>query len=133
MSNDHTPHQCPAGYEVRRDGSIWSVEGKWRGLGPRQMIPYRDSHGYLMVRLSSDKARKAFHVHNLVAGEFLPSRPTPAHEIRHLNGDRLDNRAGNLTWGTRKDNADDRARHGRTSHGAKHSAAIKQGLGSRHG
>ncbi|MGA0525000.1 hypothetical protein ACO2WH_24370, partial [Escherichia coli] len=32
----------------------------------------------------------------------------------------------NLEWGTRKENADDRERHGRTSRGEAHSAAIRR-------
>lgn len=34
-----------------------------------------------------------------------------------MNGDRLDNRASNLTWGTRSENAFDRNRHGTGSRG----------------
>lgn len=119
----HTP-----GYEVTRDGKVFSTEHNWRGYGRRELTPTPDSDGYLCVRVSINGSRAKVRVHRLVAWEFLPPRPDPFHEIRHLNGDKLDNRAENLAWGTRKDNAADRDAHGRTSRGPGHSAAIRAGL-----
>lgn len=118
----HTP-----GYEVTRDGRVFSTQHNWRGYGRREITPVSDRDGYLCVRLSINGVRAKFRVHRLVAWEFLPPRPDSFHEVRHLNGDKLDNRAENLAWGTAKENADDRARHGRTSRGASHSAAIRAG------
>jgi hypothetical protein len=60
-----------------------------------------------------------------VAAQFLPERPSPEHEVRHLDGNKDNPHADNLAWGTRKENADDRERHGRTSRGSAHSAAIR--------
>ena len=61
----------------------------------------------------------------IVAAEYLPPRPSPKHEIRHLDGNKNNAHCDNLAWGTAKENAEDRERHGRTSRGASHSAAIK--------
>lgn len=70
-------------------------------------------------------------------GAFLAPRPSLAHQLRHLNGNKLDNRAVNLAWGTAQENIDDRERHGTTARGervgtavltAKEVAAIKRGL-----
>lgn len=123
----HTP-----GYEVTRDGRVFSTTG-WRGLPRREMAQDLNSHGYLRVRLVHDGRRVVRLVHVLVAQAFLPPRPSPNHEVRHLDGDKMNNSAANLAWGTRKDNAADRERHGRTSRGERHSAAIRAGLEARHG
>lgn len=116
----HTP-----GYEVTRDGKVFSTDYNWRGHGVRELAQSLNSHGYPSVRLSLDGKRSRYLVHKLVAQNYLPPRPSVAHEIRHLNGDRSDNRVENLAWGTRKENALDREMHGRTSRGEKHSAAIR--------
>ena len=119
----HTP-----GYEVTRNGQVFSVASNWRGSGRREMRQTLNASGYPSVRLVVGGKRKRFAVHWLVARDFLPPRPTPQHEVRHLDGNQMNPDAGNLAWGTQKENADDRERHGRTSRGAVHSEAIKRGL-----
>jgi hypothetical protein len=58
-------------------------------------------------------SRYEFAVHRLVAEIWLPD-PLPGQiQVRHLNGDPFDNRLENLAWGTARDNAEDRMRHGR--------------------
>lgn len=89
--------------------------------------------GYPSVRIYVDGKRKRIAVHVLVAREYLEPKPSPDYEVRHLDGNKCNPNVGNLAWGTRKENADDRERHGRTSRGEKHSAAIKFGLEARHG
>lgn len=123
MESKHTP-----GYRVTDEGRVFSTEHNWRGYGERELsqLPHKD--GYLTVRLVIDGKRKRFAVHRLVAAQYLPPRPSDQHEVRHLDGDKTNNRASNLAWGTRKENADDRERHGRTSRGPAHAEAIKRGL-----
>ena len=116
----HTP-----GYEVTCDGRVYSIDHNWRGYGKRELIQQINSHGYPSVRLSINGKRVRKLVHTLVAACFLPGRPSLLHEIRHLNGNKTDNRAENLAWGTRKENAADREAHGRTSRGQSHSESIK--------
>lgn len=113
------------GYEVTRDGRVFSLKN-WNGQGRRELKP-ANADGYLRVCLTINGIRKSRLVHQLVAAEFLPPKPTPRHEIRHLDGNRQNNRDTNLAWGTQQENADDRERHGRTSRGAAHSAANKRG------
>ena len=119
----HTP-----GYEVTPDGRVFSVASNWRGYGKREMIQTPNTDGYPSVRLTIDGKRARLAVHRLVAAAYLPPRPSRHHEVRHLDGDKWNCAASNLAWGTRKENADDRERHGRTSRGASHSAAIKHGI-----
>lgn len=118
----HTP-----GYEVTETGDVFSVGSNWRGYGKRKLIAFLWD-GYLYVRLTIGGKRKKHYIHKLVAAKFLPPRPSLLYEIRHLDGQKTNNHISNLVWGTRKDNAEDREKHGRTSRGIKHSIAIKQGL-----
>lgn len=127
MSAKHTP-----GYEVTRDGRVFSVASNWRGYGRRELRQDLNDDGYPSVRLTIDGRRIRYAVHVLVANAHLPPRPSNRHEVRHLDGDKMNPHADNLAWGTQKDNAADRERHGRTSRGPRHSAAIKAGLEARH-
>jgi len=120
MTEKHTPI-----YEITRDGRVFSIISNWRGMGPRELSQLPDDDGYASVRLTIDGKRKKLAVHRLVAAKYLPPRPSKAHEIRHLDGDRMNPHAENLAWGTRKQNAEDRERHGRTSRGQRHGDAIK--------
>lgn len=125
MSVKHSPLEF---YVVTRDGRVFSIAHDWRGYGRREMRQHRNRYGYPYVRLALNGGRELWCVHRLVALAYLPSRPSPQHEIRHLNGDPADNRAENLAWGTRKENAVDKERHGRTSRGKRHSEAIRRAL-----
>lgn len=103
------------GYPVTAAGDVIADTG-WRGYGPRTMET-SERGGYLSVRLTKGSKRKNVAVHRLVAEAFHGPRPSPVHQVRHLNGRRFDNRAANLAWGTAADNARDRDRHGRTARG----------------
>ena len=116
----HTP-----GYDVTRDGRVFSTTTNWRGYGPREMQHTPNYDGYPSVRLLINGKRTRLAVHILVAREHLPPRPSTAHEVRHLDGNKLNPHADNLAWGTAKENAADRERHGRTSRGASRGAAIR--------
>lgn len=115
------------GYEVLPDGRVFSSLN-WRGYGRREMQQTLNADGYPSVRILIDGRRKRIAVHRLVAQQFLPPKPSPTHEIRHLDGSKTNSAVWNLAWGTQKDNAEDRQRHGRTSRGASHGEAVKRGL-----
>ena len=51
-------------------------------------------------------------VHSLVAATFLGPCPK-RHEVRHLDGNGVNNRKTNLAYGTRSENNKDIVRHGR--------------------
>ena len=123
MSAGHTP-----GYEVTHDGRVFSLDSNWRGLGRREITQTLNSDGYPSVRLLVNGKRKRFTVHGLVTKTHIGPQPIPGHEIRHLDGNKLNPHADNLAWGTTKENAADRDAHGRTSHGEAHSQAVKGGL-----
>lgn len=52
------------------------------------------------------------YVHHLILETFVGPKPSPKHMTRHLDGNRRNSRLSNLVWGTCKENAEDRARHG---------------------
>jgi hypothetical protein len=115
----HTP-----GYIVTAEGRVFSVASNWRGYGEREMRQSLNADGYPSVRLTIDGKRTRLAVHRLVARDYLPPRPSLAHEVRHLDGDKTNSAARNLAWGTRKENAADRERHGRTYRGERHHSTI---------
>lgn len=116
------------GYRVTADGTVFSFGTNWRGYGERALAQHMNSRGYLGVRLTVNGKRMTHPVHRLVAIAFLPKRPSAKHQIRHLDGNPLNNNASNLAWGTAKENAEDRELHGRTARGFKHSEVIKRGI-----
>lgn len=115
-------------YEVTPEGRVFSLDSNWRGYGKRELTQQLNSHGYPSVRMYVDGKRKRMLVHSLVAKQYLPPRPSELHQVRHLDGNKSNNNASNLAWGTAKENADDRKSHGKTSCGIKHSKATRRGL-----
>lgn len=79
---------------------------------PRPVRPVTDARGYLRIAYRPAAGRRRTErVHVLVLHAFVGPRP-PGAECCHNNGDRSDNRLSNLRYGTRKENAEDRSRHG---------------------
>ena len=65
---------------------------------------------------------QAVRVHCLVAAAFLGPRPA-RNDVRHLDGDRGNNVAANLAYGTRAENMADAIGHGTTMRGERSAAA----------
>lgn len=126
MSAAHTPR-----YEVTCDGRVFSLDTNWRGYGQRELTQELNNDGYPSVRIIVNGKRVRYAVHKLVARTHIGPQPAPGYEVRHLDGNKMNNHFRNLAWGTRKENADDRERHGRTSRGPSHSTAIKSGIEAR--
>jgi len=118
-------------YDISQDGTIYSRKN-WRGRGKISLCCHPNSNGYLRVKLSTNTISKTYMVHVLVAVKYLPKRPSINHQIRHLDGNKLNNHKDNLMWGTAKENAEDRELHGTTSKGIKHGKATKESLLSKY-
>jgi hypothetical protein len=114
------------GYRVGDDGSVWSCVRKgdhreivltdeWHRLKPN---PQRSGH--LNVQLGKGDQRR---VHRLVLEPFVGPCPEGM-QCRHLDDDPANNRVDNLYWGTPKQNAADRARHGGYPKGEKAMHAV---------
>jgi len=117
-------------YKITGDGKVLSVTSNWRGYGEREMTQTLNSDGYLSVRLIIAGKRRRMSVHKLVALEFIGHRPVNT-QIRHLDGNKLNNHKDNIAYGTALENAMDREKHGKTSRGLIHSQKIKQGIYAR--
>lgn len=93
--------------------------GRIRSFSPMSRIGngilrQHDCSGYLRVSLYRKGVHrpKLYLVHRMVLLAFVGECP-PGQQTRHLNGNSKDNRLTNIKWGTRKENARDRLRHGR--------------------
>jgi len=75
------------------------------------MKPAPNPDGSLYVNLSRDGKYKSFKVHCLVALTFIGPRPEGL-DVRHLDGDQVNNNLANLAYGTRSENAGDMVLHG---------------------
>ena len=88
-------------YSVSDQGRVSSRKyGKWL-----VMKPARDSQGYLCISLCDGSGKKrTTKVHQLVVAAFLGPKPTPGHEINHIDGVKTNPRVDNLEWVTKSEN-----------------------------
>jgi len=112
-------------YAAGSDGYIYSYSRA--RTNARKPCPFRlaecvNNNGYPHVSLIAG-GKKSVAVHTLICRAFHGPKPAPTHEVRHLDGDRCNNRPENLCWGTPAENEADKRRHGRTALGEKHGAA----------
>lgn len=109
-------------YRVGDDGSVWS---RWK-IGARRGSGYGEwrlvrtpvgTHGYRHVNLHDGQGgSQGRTVASLVCEAFCGLRPEGM-EVLHKNGDREDDRADNLRWGTHAENVDDQIQHGTVANG----------------
>lgn len=96
-------------YEASSNGEIRSKkrviqysDGRERLYESRTLSPTLRV-GYKSVNLRNEEGLFSKKVHCLVAAAFLGPKPS-GFDVRHKNGDKLDNRAVNLEYGTRSEN-----------------------------
>jgi len=83
-----------------------------------------DQDGYLQVTLNENGEKKAQHIHKLVCVAFHGHAPSPQHQVRHLNGNKLNVHPDNLCWGTSAEQHEDQARHGTGTAGERNPRAL---------
>lgn len=116
--------QCPA-YDV---SSLGRVRRARPGIRTRVGLILRPNKTggkgrYLGVTLVMNGERQYATVRRLVCEAFHGLPPSPSHETAHLNGDSRDNRAENLGWVLRVENARHRDMHGTSLRGERGSGA----------
>jgi HNH endonuclease/NUMOD4 motif len=109
-----------ARYEVSNLGRVRSVTRVVKQLVSKKMISYvkhgrilsaaPDGRGYLKYGFRKDGAYYNYAAHQLVTAAFIGPMPEGM-QVRHLNGNKEDNRLENLVYGTAKENSEDRERH----------------------
>jgi len=123
-NTDHIEWRFIPGYEgvysVSNTGMIRSEErliynnkqgGKF--LRPAKILKLRPNQsGYWMTGGHYNGNPVVIHVHQAVCKAFHGTQPTPKHEVRHLDGNPVNNNSYNLAWGTRSENIADAKRHG---------------------
>ena len=112
-------------YQVSDCGRVRSLDRTVPGSKPEQttrvmrgkiLAASVRKNGYRMVELSAPGGvLKRAYVHHLVLLAFVGPRPEWCEEIRHLNGIKIDCRLANLEYGTCRENAEDRKKHGQTA------------------
>lgn len=115
-------------YEVSSTGRVRGLERHVRtganGLRktPGRVLAFDVTNGYARVTLQSCGVSRKYFAHSLVAASFIGPRPYDF-QVRHLDGDRGNNNVLNLAYGTAKQNAADKVRHGRAQNGVRHGCA----------
>ncbi len=89
-------------------GDIWSrAKGEWKRLKGSPT-----SKGYLSVTPAKDGKYVTRTIHRLVCETYYPELH-PGTQVRHLDGEQLNNAPENLSWGTQEENWTDRIWHGK--------------------
>ena len=112
MSGDMVPVAGAPYYYVTPDGRLLSTHRADRlGAKAGELHEVRGGvakNGYVVVRLKwEDGKYRTRTIHSLIADAFLGPRPPWHQEIRHLDGNKRNNTASNLAWGTIADNQGD--------------------------
>jgi len=102
-------------YIVSNFGEVWSLDHyDRRGVFHHGQLLKLSTHefGYPVANLKRDNVQRSTPVHVLIAAAFIGPRPE-GHQVRHLDGISQNTYLMNLDYGTRKQNQQDMARHGR--------------------
>ena len=99
-------------YEVSVDGVVRRCQGFRCRRAHRVLVPFVRPNGYAQILLYQGGKRRRFGVHQLVALAFLGPKPSPQHEVAHLDGQRLNNHVSNLAWLLHSENERHKDLHG---------------------
>lgn len=100
-------------YEVSNYGRVRSWNNRFGKLEhPKQLKLNNNGMGRPVVSLSRNGKSTTKKVHHLILWGFCEPRPTEKHECCHNDGNRSNNHADNLRWGTHQENMADMVKHG---------------------
>lgn len=106
-------------YEFHASGHVVSFQKR----EPRTLKPIKMG-AYVGLQLArADGSREKAYLHRLICEAF--NGPCPAGmQCRHLDGDKTNNAAANLAWGTKAENEADKLRHGSHVNGEKNPMSV---------
>lgn len=106
-------------YQVSDSGRVRRIKaGKNTKIG-KILKPGLDRHGYPFVILFRQGMGTQIPIHQLVIQAFVGHCPD-GYEVRHIDGNPLNNKLSNLQYGTHSQNMLDRNKHGTGNRGSKH-------------
>lgn len=108
-------------YEASNLGRIRSWNPYWKELPRLMELSTRRRYPNCQLRIGGE--RRYLSVHLLVALAFHGDKPSPIHQVAHLDGNPQNNAANNLAWKTPKENDLDKDLHGRRPFGESHKRA----------
>ncbi len=85
---------------------------------------HSNGKGYLGMSLYDVPRKRHQYAHRLVAAAFL-GEGKPGEEVNHKDGDKANNRVGNLEWVTHKRNSEHAAAAGLMASGPRHVSRVK--------
>lgn len=89
-------------YQISNYGRVKSL-GNDKTRKEKILKPWKNSYGYLYVRLSKDGKMKPFLVHRLVLQTFNPVDNMNELQVDHINMDKTDDKLSNLRYATSKE------------------------------
>jgi hypothetical protein len=100
-------------YDVTPDGRVFRITATSPFHPPRELTGCVRADGYREFGLcNSGGVHRLILANRLVCEAFHGRPPSEKHEAAHWDGDKLNNYFTNLRWATRKENEDDKLRHG---------------------
>lgn len=108
-------------YRVSDDGDVQRVKTR-SGTCAGTLLKHNTSGRYHRVTLWNRTIRRDCYVHRLVLESFVGECPEGM-EGCHNDGDKSNNRLGNLRWDTHIENNADKLKHGTGNKGEKHGKA----------
>lgn len=109
-------------YFISNMGTIYSIAKRANRPKPKKMVKLslcKHKSGHFSIYLRIDGKPYKRWVHRLVLETFVGKCP-PKNECRHLDGNPSNNDVKNLAWGTKKENFQDRIKHGVMLRGENH-------------
>lgn len=90
-------------YGIGDNGCLYDIQDPT----PKKRAPYINHNGYEEINLRFEGVQKNFRINRLVAEYFYGRPPTENSVCRHIDGNRRNNYASNLDWGTPAQNTAD--------------------------